>query len=175
MDNYDWRCINCGEFHEYGQWQCYDQGWENQPRASWQGEDDFNPWNPSIHQYYGEYEYQPYEQEQPRKKSLEDLLEDFMIESEKSYRRQEEPPHQSGKRNLEDTVNNLELSVASFIEESRNDQREREARTKNVDILIQKISKQNSDESQSSFQSDTLISSAERYKELQIEEEGDHT
>src|ERR1044072_88578 len=134
MDDFDLRCINCGEFHEHGQWQSYHQGWQNQPRACWEVEEDFNPLNPPIHQHYGEYKYQRYEQEKPKKKSLEDLLESFMIESEKNYRMQE-------------------------------------ASMKNIAISLQMITKHLSEESQSSSQSDTLISSTERCEELQIEEE----
>src|ERR1044072_4290346 len=89
METFELRCINCGEFHEYGQLQCYDQGWANQPRASWQGEEDFNPWIPPIHQYYGEYEHQPYDQEQgPRKKNLEDIVEIFVNQSQTNFMNQ---------------------------------------------------------------------------------------
>src|ERR1044072_64411 len=85
VETFEWRCINCGEFHEYGQWKCYDLGWENQPRTCWEGYENPNSWNPSSHQYYGEHEHQPLEEEEPHqrqgsggKKSLEEMLESFM-------------------------------------------------------------------------------------------------
>src|ERR1044072_616222 len=109
---------------------------------------------------------QPYEQELPRKKSLEDLLEDFMIMSEKSCRRQEELPHQNGKMNLEEIVGIFAQVQESFRSETRNS-------IKNIEISLQIISKHLSEKSQSSFPSGTIISSAERCEVLQIEEEGD--
>src|ERR1044072_6614070 len=73
MDDFDLRCINCCEFHEYGQWQCYDQGWEHQPRSSWKVGEDFNPWNPPIHQYYEDFDNQSIEQESG-KINLEEIM-----------------------------------------------------------------------------------------------------
>src|ERR1044072_9309075 len=131
METFELRCINCGKFHEYSLWQCYNQ---------------------------------PYEQELPKKKSLEDLLEDFMIVSEKNCRRQEELPHQNGKMNLEEIVGRFVQVQESFKTETRNS-------IKNIEISLQIISKHLSEKSQSSFPSDTLISSAERCEVLQIEED----
>src|ERR1044072_3253373 len=133
METFELRCINCGKFHEYSLWQCYNQ---------------------------------PYEPKQPRKKSLEDLLEDFIIVSEKSCRRQEELPHQNGKTNLEEIVGRFAQVQEGFRNETRNS-------IKNIEISLQIISKHLSEKSQSSFPSDTLISSAEICEVLQIEEEGD--
>src|ERR1044072_7385373 len=89
-EGYDGRCMNCGGFHGYGNCPYYDdQSWGNQPNLGWEGDEDFNPWNPPHHQYYGEHEYQPLEQEEPHqgqgnrgKKSIEELFEEFMIRTE---------------------------------------------------------------------------------------------
>ena len=77
MKAIDWRCANCGGFHGYGNCPYYE---------------DFNPWNPPYHQYYGEHEHQSLEQEEPHrgqgsggKKSLEELLEGFIARSEDNY------------------------------------------------------------------------------------------
>src|ERR1044072_4561040 len=102
---------------------------------------------------------QPYEPKQPRKKSLEDLLEDFMIESEKSCRRQEELPHQNGKMNLEEIVGRFAQVQESFRNETRNS-------IKDIEISIQIISKHLSEKSQSSFPSATLIAPAKESEEL---------
>src|ERR1044072_8910185 len=95
MEAYDWRCLNCGGFHGDGACQCYDQRWENQPNNCWEGDDDFNLWNPPYHQYYGAYKHQPLEQEEPQqglgsgKKSMEELREGFMTRTENIYKNQE--------------------------------------------------------------------------------------
>src|ERR1044072_896512 len=79
----NWRCVDCGGFHEHGNCPYYDQRWDR-PNNCWESEEDFNPWNPPYHHYYGEHEHQPLEKEEPQqglgsgKKSLEELLEGFM-------------------------------------------------------------------------------------------------
>lgn len=92
MDDFNLRCINCGGFHEYGKWHCYDQRWENQPRASWESEEDFHPWNPPYYQHYGGYEHQPFKQEEPHqgygvgRERLEELLEGFITRIDNNYK-----------------------------------------------------------------------------------------
>ena len=92
-EDYDWRCINCDGFHGYGNCPYYDQRWENRPDICWEGDEDFNPWNPPYHPYYGENEHQPLEQEEPHqghgdgKKILEELLEGITRISKLSPRR----------------------------------------------------------------------------------------
>ena len=83
-EDYDWRCMNCGGFHECGNCPYYeDQSWKNQLRTCWEGYENPNSWNPL---YYGEYDHQPFVQEEPHqrqgngsKKSIEELFEEFMI------------------------------------------------------------------------------------------------
>ena len=95
LENFEWRWINCGEFHEYGQWKCFDLGWENQPRTCWEGYENSNSWNPPYHQYYGDHEHQPLEHEEPHqghgggKKSLEKLLEGFITRMDNNYNNRE--------------------------------------------------------------------------------------
>src|ERR1044072_7895595 len=102
-EDYDWRCMNCDGFRGYGNCPYYDQRWESRPDICWEGDEDFNPWNPPYHQYYGEHEHQPLEQEEPHqgqgggKKSLEELLEGFMTRTENNY------------KNQEAAINNLEI------------------------------------------------------------------
>ena len=81
-EDYDWRCMNCDGFHECGNCPYYeDQSWKNQPMTCWEGYENPNSWNPPYHQYYGEYEHQLFEQEEPHqrqenggKKSLREIL-----------------------------------------------------------------------------------------------------
>src|ERR1044072_5143303 len=89
LETFEWRCINCGEFHEYGQWKCYDLGWKNQLKTCWEGYENSNSWNSPYHQYYGEHKQQPLEQDEPHqrqgssgKKSIEELLESFLVQQE---------------------------------------------------------------------------------------------
>src|ERR1044072_3525557 len=96
LETLEWRCINCGEFHEYGQWKCYGLGWENQPRTCWEGYENSNSWNSPHRQYYEEHEHQPLVQEEPYqrqgssdKKSIEELLESFLIQQENINKRQD--------------------------------------------------------------------------------------
>src|ERR1044072_237589 len=133
MDAFNWRCTNCYEFHNYGRCQYYDQGWVNSG-------------NPQNHQDYGEYEDQPFDQEQPHQsggQSLEDIVEKF----------------------ARDSIN-VQLSVASFIKESRNHFRVEEAPSMNLETPCEKISRKISDESQVSF---SRLSNYEEY--LSLEEE----
>src|ERR1044072_5118151 len=97
-EDYDWRCMNCGGFHECGNCPYYeDQSWKNQPRTCWEGYENSNSWNPTHHQCYGEYEHQPFVQEeshQRRKnqkaiKSIEEMLESIMIQFENNLKYQE--------------------------------------------------------------------------------------
>src|ERR1044072_5864170 len=89
-EDYDWRCMNCGGFHECGKCPYYeDQSWKNQPRTCWEGYENPNSWNPPYHQDYEKYEHQPLVQEEPHqgegnggKKSIEELFEEFMIRTE---------------------------------------------------------------------------------------------
>src|ERR1044072_625447 len=143
VETFEWRCMNCGEFHEYGQWKCYDLGWENQPRTCWEGYENPNSWNPPHHQYYGEHEHQPLEEEEPHqrqgsggKKSLEEMLESFMARQE------------------ETTRNNW-------------------AAIRNLETQLQKLSRQLMEECQISTPSEEAISLEENGEELQIEKEGD--
>src|ERR1044072_519452 len=115
-EGYDGRCMNCGGFHGYGN--CPyddDQSWGNQPDSGWEGDEDFNPWNPPHHQYYGEHEYQPLEQEEPHqgqgnrgKKSIEELFEEFMIRTEDNYKAQEATIKEN-----QAALNNLEIQLRS--------------------------------------------------------------
>src|ERR1044072_8171977 len=93
FEAYKRRCANCSGFHGYGNCPYYDQKWENRPDICWEGDEDFNPWNPPYHQYYGEHEHQPLEKEEPHrgqgsggKKSLEEMLESFMARQEETTR-----------------------------------------------------------------------------------------
>src|ERR1044072_8401942 len=97
-EDYDWRCMNCGGFHECGNCPYYeDQSWKNQPRTCWEGYENPNSWNPTHHQCYGKYENQPFVQEeshQRRKnqkaiKSIEEMLESLMIQFENNLKYQE--------------------------------------------------------------------------------------
>src|ERR1044072_8426788 len=135
MEAIDWRCANCGGFHEYGNCPYYEA---------------FNPWNPPYHQYYGEHEYQPLEQEEPHqgqgnggKKSIEELLEELMIRTEDKYKAQE-----------------------AAIKENQ-------AALNNLGIQLQKMSMQLTEEAHSSSLSDASISLEEHGEELQIEDKGD--
>src|ERR1044072_6831278 len=81
MEAIDWRCANCGGFHEYGNCPYYE---------------DFNSWNPPHHQYYGEYEHQPFVQEEPHqrqgsggKKSLREILEGYLTREDENKKIQE--------------------------------------------------------------------------------------
>src|ERR1044072_7646296 len=85
MDDFNLRLINCGEFHEYGQWHCYDQRWENQPRASWENEEDFNPWNPSYNQHFGA-QKEPHQGHRGGRERLEELLESFITQIDNNYK-----------------------------------------------------------------------------------------
>src|ERR1044072_924218 len=97
-EDYDRRCANCSGFHEYGNCPYYeDQSWKNQPRTCWEGYENSNSWNPPHHQCYGEYEHQPFVQEEPHQrqknqeaiKSLEEMLESRMIQFENNLKYQE--------------------------------------------------------------------------------------
>ena len=149
MDDFDLRCINCGEFHEYGQWQCYNQGWENHPRTSWKVREDFNPWNPPIYQYYEEFDHQPFEQENG-KINLEEIM--GKLAQSQAY--------------LSKSQANLSKHQEIFMNETRNS-------IKNIEISLQIISKHLSEESQSLSQNDTLSSPVEECEEFQIEKNGD--
>src|ERR1044072_9513265 len=96
LETFEWRCINYGEFHEYGQWKYYDLGWENQPRTCWEGHENSNSWKPPHHQYYVEYEHQPLVQEEPHqrqgsggKKGLWELLEGYITRDDGKKKNQE--------------------------------------------------------------------------------------
>src|ERR1044072_7478839 len=100
MDAFNSRCAFCNGFHEYGQCQYHDQGWENQPYV-WEVDENFTLWNPPIHQYYGD--YQPFE---------------------------EEEPHQSqgsGNVSLEEALILLTVTTTSFINESQVAQKNQES------------------------------------------------
>ena len=91
---YKRRCAHCSGFHGYGNCPYYDQRWENRPDIYWEGEEDFNLWNPPYHQYYGEYEHQPLEQEEPYqgsgdRESLRESLEGYLARSEEKNQAQE--------------------------------------------------------------------------------------
>src|ERR1044072_2243346 len=141
VETFEWRCMNCGEFHEYGQWKCYDLGWENQPRTCWEGYENPNSWNTPHHQYYGDHEHQPLEEEEPHqrqgsggKKSLEEMLESFMAR------------HEETRRNNRTAIRNLETQ-------------------------LQKLSRQLMEECQISTLSEEAISLEENEEEAWIEAE----
>src|ERR1044072_2859520 len=113
LETLEWRCINCGEFHEYGQWKCYDLRWENQPRTCWEGYENSNSWNSPHHQYYGKHEQQLLEQDEPHQrqgssgnKSIEELLESFLVQQENINKRQD-----ASFNNNEVALRNLETQV----------------------------------------------------------------
>src|ERR1044072_3351777 len=86
-EDYDWRCMNCDGFHEYGNCPYYDQSWKNQPRTCWEGYENSNSWNPPPHHYHGEYEHQPFVQEEAWieaevQRRLAKLQEEAWIEAE---------------------------------------------------------------------------------------------
>jgi hypothetical protein len=138
-EDYDWRCMNCEGFHEYGNCPYYDQRWKNQPKTFWEG----YSWNPPHHQFYGEYEHQPLEQDEPHqrqgssgKKSIEELLESFLVQQEITNKRQD-------------------------------------AAMRNLETQILKLSRQLMEECEISTLSEEAISLEENGEELQIEEERD--
>src|ERR1044072_9199372 len=143
-EGYDWRCMNCGGFHECGNCPYYeDQRWENRPDISWEGDEYFNPWNPPYYQHYGAHEHQPLEHEEPHQ------------------------GHEGGKKSLEELLE-------GFITRMDNNYNNREAAIKNLEIRIQELSRQFMEESQCSFQSVALIAPVEESEELQIDEKRDH-
>src|ERR1044072_8601777 len=86
-EDYDWRCMNCDGFHEYGNCPYYDQSWKNQPRTCWEGYENSNSWSPPPHHYHGEYEHQPFVQEEAWieaevQRRLAKLQEEAWIEAE---------------------------------------------------------------------------------------------
>src|ERR1044072_3964513 len=120
LETFEWSCINCGEFHEYGQWKCYDLGWENQPRTCWDGYENSNSWNPPYHQYYGEQEHQPFVQEEPHqrqgsrgKKSLRELLEAYLTRDDENRKNQE-----AEIKDTSDTNKGLEIQLQKLSKES---------------------------------------------------------
>src|ERR1044072_2716451 len=86
-EDYDWRCMNCEGFHEYGNCPYYDQSWKNQPRTCWEGYENSNSWDPPPHHYHGEYEHQPFVQEEAwieaevQKRLAQRLQEEAFIEA----------------------------------------------------------------------------------------------
>src|ERR1044072_8014384 len=146
MEAIDWRCLNCGGFHGYENCPYYGQLWENRPDNCWEGKEDLNPWNPPYHQYYGEHEHQPLEQEEPHqghgggKKSLEELLEGFITRIDNNY------------KNQEDIIKNQGAAI------------------KSLEIRLQEISRQLMEESHSSSQNDMVMSIEEQWEELEVEE-----
>src|ERR1044072_629594 len=93
------RCANCSGFHGYENCPYDEQRWENQPDICWGGDEELNPLNPPYHQYYGEYEHQPLEQEEPYqeepyqgsgdRESLRESLEGYLARSEEKNQAQE--------------------------------------------------------------------------------------
>ena len=146
MEAIDRRCVDCSGFHGYENCPYYDQQWKSRPDSCWEGEEDFNPWNPPYHQYYGEHEHQPLEQEEPQqglrsgKKSLEELLEGFMARTESNYKTQEAIIKNQG------------------------------AAIRNLEAQLQKLSRQIMEEYQSSPLSEEFISLEEQGEEFHIEE-----
>src|ERR1044072_6931441 len=147
LETLEWRCINCGEFHEYGQWKCYDLRWENQPRTCWEGYENSNSWNSPHHQYYGKHEQQLLEQDEPHqrqgsngKKSIEELLESFLVQQENINKRQDA------------AFNNNEVAL------------------RNLETQIQELSMLFEESNQVSPLREEVISLEEQDEELQIEE-----
>ena len=155
MDSFHTHGIHCNSHTSFYKLQIYyDQSWGNQPNSGWEGDEDFNPWNPPHHQYYGEYEHQPLVQEEPHqrqgsggKKSLEELLEGFITRWDNNHKNQE-------------AVINAQEAVL----------KNNGAAIKSLEIQVQEISRQLMEESQSSSQNDMVISLEEQGEELQIEE-----
>src|ERR1044072_1344356 len=102
--------MNCGGFHGYGNCPYYDdQSWENRPDLCWEGDEDFNQWNPPYHQYYGDHDYQPFEQEESHqsqrssgKKSIEEMLESFLVQQDNIDKKRD-----AAMRNLETQIQEL--------------------------------------------------------------------
>src|ERR1044072_7540549 len=118
MEATEWSCINYGGLHGYGNCPYYDQRWENRPDICWEGDEDFNPWNPPYYQHYGEPEHQPLEQEEPHqghgggKKILEEIVESFVNQSLTNFKNQE-----AAIKNLESQFQELSRK---FMEEFHN-------------------------------------------------------
>src|ERR1044072_9822580 len=113
LETFEWSCTNCGEFH----------------------------------QYYGEHEQQPLEQDEPHqrqgssgKKSIEEMLESFLVQQESINKRQEA------------IFNNNWAAI------------------RNLETQIQKLSRQLTEEYQTSPISEVAISLERNEEELQIEE-----
>src|ERR1044072_6799849 len=113
LETFEWSCTNCGEFH----------------------------------QYYGEHEQQPLEQDEPHqrqgssgKKSIEEMLESFLVQQESINKRQEA------------IFNNNWAAI------------------RNLETQIQKLSRQLTEEYQTSPISEVAISLERNEEELQIQE-----
>src|ERR1044072_564220 len=172
-EDYDWRCTNCGGFHEHGNCPYYeDESRKNQPRTCWEGYENSNSRNPPHHQYYGEYEHQPLVQEEPHqrqgsggKKSLRELLEGYITRDDENKKNQE-----AGKKSLREL---LEGYITRDDENKKNQEAEIKDTSdaiKGLEIQLQELSKQIEEANQVSPLKEEVIILEEQGEELQIEE-----